>query len=128
METIQNNLKVNHLESIGDKQNMMKGGERKMSDTLEKRLPRTGEVHGWDGSDFRFGMVSKYSLVGFCSEESKDIMYVRADWDSICGSSNPNGYGSMDQHGYMIKQFKTVQEREKAYRNYVDYKMPNGSY
>jgi hypothetical protein len=29
METTQNNIKVNHLESIGDKQNMMKGGEEK---------------------------------------------------------------------------------------------------
>ncbi len=29
METTQNNIKVNHLESIGDNQNMMKGGETK---------------------------------------------------------------------------------------------------
>ena len=99
-----------------------------MSENLEKRLPRTGETRRCDNPDFKFGMVAKYSLVGFHSEESKDIAYVRADWDAICGPSNPNGYGLNDENGFMIKSHKTNKERDQSKRDYIDYKMPNGAY
>lgn len=99
-----------------------------MSKNLEKMLPRTGETRKLDNPNFEFGTVSKTSLVGFYSKESKDILYLVADWDSICGSSNPNGYGNLDENGFMVKVHETTKFRDEAVRSYKDYRMPNGSY